>query len=139
MDFAVHHVIRHHMPDDRVVNVRFWDDGMIVCEYRFGYVTPLLVRELDTLSHGITESGVLQLDWALRDRSPQVMCWFETGDLAIPVRARVGEPDGYSLPMFFEIQIRPKDADPAIIRELNQVILPSVCGVLLPYGSAVSA
>jgi hypothetical protein len=66
------------------------------------------------------------------------MCWFETGDLAIPVRARVGEPDGYSLPMFFEIQIRPKDADPAIIRELNQMILPSVCGVLLPCGSAVS-
>jgi hypothetical protein len=137
MDFAVHHVLRHHMPDDRVINVKFWDDGMIVCEYRYGYASRLLVSRLDTLSHGITGSGILQLDWDLRGQPPQLMCWMEAGDLGIPVAARVGEGDGYRLPMFFEIQIRRDEVDPAVVRELNEIALPEICGVLLPYGSAV--
>lgn len=137
-NFMAIHVVRHVMPDDRLANVTFWEDGLIVFSYRFGHIHPALVWELDRLSRDISHSGVVQYEPDRRGGKPHVMAWYEAGEgLAVPLHARAGPGDGYGLPPFWEIQVRRDMIDPALVREANEFSLPYGCSVLVPFAESV--
>ncbi len=137
-NFMAIHVVRHHMRDDRLADVTFWDDGLIVFSYRFGHIHPALVGELDRLSRDISHSGVVQFAPEHLDEPLHVMAWYEPGGSPdAPLTARAGPGDGYGLPPFWEIQIRGDMIDPALVREVNEYAMPRGCSLLVPFGESV--
>lgn len=108
----------------------FGTDGVITIAYRYGFVCPALAARLSRLSKMISISGVLDLDYE-HQGPPEVMAWLEPGRMDEIMRARVG-PAEYGLPPFFEIQYPRELVDPGALDELNCLVFPQVCSVLVP-------
>lgn len=136
------HYLRHYMPDDRLALTSFFEDGTVIFEYRYGFIAPALVYAMASLSRDVAHSGALQLDYSNRGRTPKLMAWLEPGTLADDdpiMKARIGSGDGNGLPPFFEVQIRSEHVDPELVKEMNEIEFPAVCGVLVPSGAEVNA
>lgn len=130
------HVARHYIPQDRLARATIEDD-VILFSYRAWHIHPALLAGVSELSQDIAWSGILDLEVDHTPEAPPIMAWFEPGNLAIPMRPRVGGASG-NLPPFFEIQCRADMIDPALVREINEKVLPWVCSFLVPVSVAQS-
>lgn len=122
------HVVRHVMPGDRLATLAVEDDAMVFA-YRAWHISPTLVRDMGDLSRSVAACGVLELD---PDHGPSdlpIMAWLESGDLDVPMRPRIACD---ATRLCFEIQVRRDMIDPALLREMNEIILPIACGLLVP-------
>lgn len=119
------HIIRHVMPDDRLAEAHMDEDGVVVVNYRYGHIHPALMRDLWSMSTGLGAILEVKPD---PDRPPMVQAWLTSGELGMPMRPRLVS----SLPLSFEIQVRRDLVDPALLREMNEVAIPFVCGLLVP-------
>lgn len=127
MYYMTYHVIRYCLSDDLLAQATFWPDGVIALEYRAGLIHPALVRRMSAISKEVAHSGAFRLDYGQRESPPELSAWLEPGELGDDLmRMRFG------LPPFFEVQVRADMIDPALLREVNDTVLPAVCAVLLP-------
>lgn len=135
MEYATRFIERWHIPDDRLARATLWPDGWIIFEARVGHVHPELWRRMGAMSEAVAGAGVLALDYDHADLPPAMMAWIEVGDGEADIMGmRVGPGDGFGLPPFFEVRCRSEHVDPAFVRELNEIVFPQVCGVLVPSG-----
>lgn len=129
MPYRTVHMIRHHLPDDRLAHLTVGDGGVITFAYRAWRIHPALVRDMHALSASVAESGVYELaDGPVM--SKVAVAWFQTDQgLAVPLAHRVSIDGGVAM---FEMRARADMIDPALLRELNEFVLPEVCGMLMP-------
>lgn len=126
------HVIRHVMPDGRLANVTVTDHSMTFA-HRFGHIHPLVVAELNAVSRYSLESGAFGFEpWRLGGWS-QHECWMElVPDKYMPhgrhltFRVRSSE---VTVPGF-ELGVREGMIDVALLREMNDTVLPAATAVL---------
>lgn len=138
-------MVRHVIPDDRLAHVTFTrgeDDDLLVFAYRAWHIEPVLVQDMGALSSAVASTGAFELDPERLECKgpPKLEAWFELvpGDLMAPDKVmdyRVVKYD--HMPAAFEIQCRAECVDPALIRELNEEVLPPVCGALVPVKGQV--
>lgn len=125
--FQAIHMTRLCLPDGRLANVRTNGDGLLF-EYRKWHAHPALVRQLDELSRGIAESGVFDFDPL--GSEPFIEVWYERvpGDL-MGDRIMVPRISGR---LYIELQCRAELIDPEVVREINEEVMPSVLGMIVP-------
>lgn len=135
MSYQTVHMIRHVMPDDRLAHLKVSQHGGIGMAdffYRAGHIHPALVRDMADLSRAVAETGLYDLDPFRDPVDADFEAWYEvvppelTDDLPDPMRAKYGE-------LGWEIQVRGDLVDPALIKEMNEVVMPTVCGLLVPW------
>lgn len=122
------HIIRNLLPDDRLAHARISPvDGVMVIEYRKGFIHPQLMREIKELSEGVGQSGMFEIDGET-EHPLHVMAWMETGSLGIPMKPRVFP---YAdIPLVFELQVHSDMVHPTLVREMNEYVYPTVCGAM---------
>ncbi|HYF71776.1 MAG TPA: hypothetical protein VD864_03090 [Nocardioides sp.] len=133
MAYKTIHMIRHVMPDDRLAHLlvsQHGGIGMADFFYRAGHIHPALAREMADLSGAVADTGLYDLDPFREPHGAEFEAWFEVvpPELAEdrPLRARFGE-------LGWEMQIRGDMVDPALVKELNEIVMPKVCGLLVPW------
>lgn len=135
MTYHTVHMIRHVMPDDRLAHLVVSQQrgiGMADFFYRAGHIHPALAREMAEISRAVAETGLYDLDPFREPVGAEFEAWFEivppelADDMPGPLRPRFGE-------MGWELQVRGDMVDPSLIKELNEVVMPRVCGLLVPW------
>jgi hypothetical protein len=121
------HVVRHVIPDGRLVHAKI-EDGVVEFAYRAWRIEPVLVQAMGLLSSRVAAAGIFDLDPA--GGEPALSVWFEAADIEPLMDYRVGQFEG--MPPFFELWVRKDHIDPAMVRELNEEVMPLVCGALVP-------
>jgi hypothetical protein len=134
MEIRILHIVRHVMPNGRLVSARLDDDGVIIFEYRDRHIHPDLVHAWSGLGAAIGYSGLLERVEREPVRPPLVQAWAESGNLGIPMTPRIHLLDG--MPLAFEIRVMEEMIDPALLREMNEETLPHVCDFLIPTAPA---
>lgn len=136
MEYWTVHLVRHWIPDDRLVRATIDPSGLITFAYRAWHIHPALVREFAALSDDVALTGILELDLS-HQGPPSLTTWVELvpPELQdVPLVPRIGPPTA-TLPPFLEMQVRRDLIDTAIAREFNEVVLPYVTTILVPSGS----
>ncbi|MFE6222990.1 hypothetical protein [Streptomyces sp. NPDC057854] len=126
-------IVRHVMSDDRLAEVKIdIDDGVIALALRHGHIHSALARQMAAFSHAFAEVGPFELDPGHVTQRPDLLVWFERVD----GRFTDGEPMrmyfGGRGPWFFEILLRDDLVDEALVREMNEDVMPTACGLLVP-------
>jgi hypothetical protein len=135
MSYQTVHMIRHVMSDDRLAHLKVSQHhGIKIADffYRAGHIHPALVRDMGELSQAIAETGLYDLDPFRDPSNADFEAWYEivppdlADDMPDPMRAKYGQCG-------WELQIRGDLVDPALVRELNENVMPTVCGLLVPW------
>lgn len=135
MTYQTVHMIRHVMPDDRLAHLVVSQRGglgMADFFYRAGHISPALAREMADLSRAVAETGLYDLDPFRSPVDAEFEAWFEVvppelaDDMPGPLRSRFGD-------LGWEMQVRGDMVDPELIKELNEIVMPRVCGLLVPW------
>ncbi|MGW6255435.1 hypothetical protein [Streptomyces sp. NPDC055085] len=122
------HVIRHHLADGRLADCKVFPDGVMLFEYRHGFIAPALVARLSAFSASVADAGVFDLDPGRVGGPPALGAWFDlTACQDTPMTHRIG----FGLTPFFEIRCRADMVDAGVVREMND-LLPWACGALVP-------
>lgn len=132
-------VVRHVMPDDRLAHTSVdLDRGTIALALRHGKIHPVLANAMRQFSQAFARSNLYDLDPTRMpdvDR-PELIAWFE----AVDDHLLDGQPlqvfYGGKSPAFFNIIVDKSLVEPALLRELNEEVMPPVCGLLVPFGYA---
>lgn len=140
MTYRTVHMVRHAMPEDRLAVARVGESGgdqLLTFAYRAWRIHPALVHEMGDLSSHIAEAAVYDLD-LLREGAPPVFtCWFE---LMAPESAPRDRLMTYRITEYgWELALRSDLVDPAVVRELNEHVMPTVCGILVPVNAGGGA
>lgn len=138
MHYRTFWVVRHVMPEDRPAHVTTdLTTGDIVLSLHQGFVNPQLAHTMAEFSRGFAESNLYDLD-PVRDifkpDKPELIAWFEGVDQYFLGDQPMQVFYGGRSPAFFEILVDKDMIDPAMIRELNDHVMPTVCGLLVPFG-----
>jgi hypothetical protein len=135
MEYRSYWLVRHYMPDDRLATLALNEEGgriRMTFAFRFGLIHPALVRAFATFSNSFEDAHILDFDWSYGTQHPEFQAWFTRVDEAHtggePVEAFVGGKDS----IFAEMLTHKDLIDPAVIRELNEEVMPSVSGLLVP-------
>lgn len=128
-------IARHVMPDDRPAYVKVDaepDEGLISVAIRRRCIHPALVRSVGIFSEAFAQAGPFEMDPGHESQPPELQAWFEAADGRFtddePMRMYFGGRG----PWFFEILVRDDLVDEAVIRELNETVMPTACGLLVP-------
>lgn len=129
MSYDTIHMVRRVMPTDRLAVAEVAQDGIVTFSYRAPFIHPALVRDMGELSHAVAATGMLDLVPDIPGHPPHLISWLSRDfELEEPMRPRVTVTDLIS----FEIRCRADMIDPALLREVNEQVLPVVCGILVP-------
>lgn len=129
MNYSTTHVVRRVMPTDRLAVAQLEKDNTLVFSYRAPFIHPALVHDMGLLSGAVAQSGMLDIAPVVPRRPPHLIAWLSRDfDLEQPMRPKVDVTDLIS----FEIRCRADMIDPALLREVNEQVLPIVCGILVP-------
>jgi hypothetical protein len=136
-------VVRHVMPDDRLATVsinpapgRDPDTATIAIALRYGHVHADLAQAWSALSKSFADHGPFELDPDHDVRRPELQTWIERVDERHTGNAPMQAYFGGVGPHFFEILVNKDLVDPALIREMNEEVMPVACGVLVPASYA---
>jgi hypothetical protein len=129
MEYRTLYVTRHVMPDDRLADVHLAADGSLVFSLRAWHIHPALVQAMGDISRSFSNSGIIEL-CTNADRPPGILAWLESGNLAAPLVPRI--PAAIDGRLAIEIQVSQDMIDPALMREMNEHVLPYVCSLLVP-------
>jgi hypothetical protein len=129
MSYRCLHVVRHVLPDDRLVNVRV-EDGLQIFEYRAWHIHPALVARMRVDSEQTARAGLLDFDVTRVGGPPTaVTAWMALdGTIEEPMTWNVHPTS--SMPDL-EYRIRSDMIDPALLREMNEEALPFVLGAIV--------
>jgi hypothetical protein len=128
-------VVRHVMIEDRLAHVKVDTDdrqGVVTMSLRSGKIHEDLARAMASFSKNFAASGVFELDTNHPQTMPELQAWFElvgdhiTGDR--PMQPYLG---GHN-PSFFEILVNENLVNKDLIKELNEEVMPNICGLLVP-------
>lgn len=133
MEYRTLWVVRHVMPDDRLAQAQVDpDDGVITIALRYGHIHRDLARTMAIFSMMFAQTGLFELDPGQAGQRPELQAWFEQTDERFtdgdPMRAHFGGRG----PWFFNLLVRDDMVDKALIREMNEEVMPIACGILVP-------
>lgn len=122
-------VVRHVMPDDRLAHgVADIDDGVIAVTLRHGFIHPALVQVMADFSKRFADLGPYEMDPDHVDGTPGLTVGFERVDS----RFMEDLPMSIHFNGSFEIMLHEDLVRPELVREMNEEVMPVVCGVLVP-------
>lgn len=140
-------MVRHWLPDDRLANARITPgvDGntdVLTFGFRAWHIHPQLVADLHVFGEDLANTDLYEFDLDRRGGPSEVLAWFE----AVPehlmpagktMTPHVDAPPG-ALPCI-ELRCRADLIDPALIREVNEYVLPGLMSVMVPAGWRLNA
>jgi hypothetical protein len=134
MDYRTLWIVRHVMPADRLATGRIdTEDGVITIALRHGHIRPDLAQAMAAFSRAFAESGLFELDANRICGPPELSARFEPVDDHLldgsPMRVLYGREA-------FDILVDRKAVDPALLREMNEEVMPLACDLLVPVSYA---
>lgn len=131
--YKIIHIVRHVIPDDRLCRVTADADAMTFA-HRFGHIHPSLVWEMNAISLELVRLQIFDLDPARLGQECSIQAMLTLTD-ALPdgrvMSVHVIPPCAFAPPCF-EVAVRRGCIDPALLREMNEEVLPAGCGALVP-------
>lgn len=132
-------VVRHVMPDDRLVHAKMEPEdehAVIALALRNGKIHPDLAYAMAEFSKAFAQTGLYEVDPGRTTEVPDLQVWFEgVGEHlmgGLPMRPHYGGVG----PHFFTILVDKRMVEPALLREMNEEVMPMVCGILVPTSYA---
>lgn len=139
MQYRTLWVVRDHLPDGRLVSVAVGDGeagAEVTMAGRPGVVQPVLWRAMAAFSGRFAETGLYDLDLAHAARPPDLQVWFEGVEDRLLGNLPLNVHYGGASSRFFTILVDRDLVDTAMLREMNEEVMPLICGLLVPTSSS---
>lgn len=133
-------MVRHYLPDDRLAYATVTpgvdgEEGVLTFGFRAWHIHPALVAGLHQFGDALANTDLYEFDLDRTGEPSELCAWFEAVPERLMPRGRIMTPHidapPNALPCF-ELRCRADLVDPALIREVNEHVLPWMTSLMVP-------